>query len=77
MAVSEDGSPLGVAIEKGMVDLAKELIRQGADVNRRVKGDSPFGLAISHACKEGNGDLTLADMLLEHGADINVGTGGW
>ena len=76
-AVSEDGSPLGVAIEKGMVDLAKELIRQGADVNRRVKGDSPFGLAISHACKEGNGDLTLADMLLEHGADINVGTGGW
>jgi ankyrin repeat protein len=76
-AVSEDGSPLGVAIEKGMVDLAKELIRRGADVNRRVKGDSPFGLAISHACKDGNGDLTLADMLLEHGADINMGTWGW
>ena len=76
-AVSRGGSPLGIAIENGMVDLAKELIRQGADVNRRVKGDSPFGLAISHACNEGSGDLTLADMLLEHGADINVGTRGW
>jgi ankyrin repeat protein len=76
-AASEGGSPLGVAIEEGMIDLAKELIRRGADVNRRGKGDSPFGLAISHACNKGNGDLTLADMLLEHGADINVGTGGW
>jgi ankyrin repeat protein len=76
-AVSEDGSPLGVAIEKDMIDLAKELIRQGADVNRRVKGDSPFGLAINHAFNKGNSDLTLADMLLKHGADINVGTRGW
>jgi hypothetical protein len=68
---------LGVAVKKGMVGLAKELILYRADVNQRVKGDSPFGLAVSHARKEGNGDLTLADMLLEHGADINMGTGRW
>ena len=76
-AVSEDGTPLGVAIKMGMIDLAKELIHRGADVNRRGKGDSPFNLAVNLACNEGKGDLTLADMLLEHGADCNLGIREW
>jgi ankyrin repeat protein len=76
-AVSVDGSPLGVAIDKGMIDLAKELIRRGVDVNRRVGMSSPFDEAIQYACDEGNGDLTLANMLLEHGANINGGNGAW
>ena len=75
--VSKDGTPLGVAIKMGMINLARELIHRGADVNRRGKGDSPFNLAINHACNEGKGDLTLADMLLEHGADCNLGTREW
>ena len=75
--VSGDGTPLGVAIKMGMIDLAKELVHRGADVNRRGKGDSPFNLAINRACNEGKGDLTLADMLLEHGADCNLGIREW
>jgi ankyrin repeat protein len=75
--VSEDGSPLGAAIDKGMLNLTKELIRQGVNVNRRLTEDSPFGLAITYACDKGDGDLTLADMLLEYGADVNGGSGAW
>ena len=74
-AVAEDGSVLSCAIKKGMLSIAKELLRRGADPNRKTQHDTPFSQAIYHACHKANGSLDLADLLLERGADINGGNG--
>jgi ankyrin repeat protein len=74
-AASEDGSVLSCAIDKGLKDVVKELLRRGADPNRQVGQDTPFSQAILDACAQGKGDLELADLLLEKGADIDGGNG--
>ncbi|KAI8623610.1 ankyrin repeat-containing domain protein [Xylariaceae sp. FL1651] len=63
-------TPLCLAISSGMIEVAKELIRRGADINRtRTIRHSPFEFAIQHACVEGS--LEIADLLLDLGVNIN------
>jgi ankyrin repeat protein len=68
-AVSEDGSPLAAAIDVGMIPIAHELIRLGADLN--IKGNR--GGLLDIACMRGN--IEMAKILLEKGVDINSGRG--
>lgn len=73
-AVSKNGSILAAAIDKEMIDLAKELLHREVDIHRRGKYQgAPFDLAAKLACKSGSFELT--DLLLEMGADINGGRG--
>lgn len=73
-AVSGVGSILAAAIDKGMIDLAKELLYRGVDIHRRSKyRGAPFDLAAKLACKSSSFELT--NLLLEMGADINGGGG--
>lgn len=68
-AVSENGSALASAINRGMAGIAYELICRGADLSRRGKLGAPFDIA----CRRSN--LELAEVLLERGVDINGGGG--
>jgi len=68
-AISEDGSPLAVAIDAGMIPIAYELIRRGADINRRGE----LGAPLDAACRRGH--IEIAKALLEKGAQINNGRG--
>lgn len=73
-AISESGSILTAAIDMGMIDVAKELLRRGVDIHRRGKHrEAPFDRAIKLACKSGSFELT--NLLLEMGADIDGGRG--
>lgn len=59
-------SLLSVAVEHGLVSLTKQLIKSGAAVNAKTRGeDSPL-LA---ACGAGHGEIV--DLLLAAGADVN------
>jgi ankyrin repeat protein len=62
-------TPLCLAVRDGRVQIARQLIDRGADVNRTTV-HSPFEMAVMHACEEG-GTLELAEMLIEAGVDIN------
>ncbi|KAJ6264017.1 Ankyrin-1 [Drechslerella dactyloides] len=73
-AVSEYGSPLACAISKGMLDIAKELIRRGADVSKDYT-ETPFQAAISLVCDSPTPNFEMADLLLEKGADVNCAGG--
>ncbi|KAI9772775.1 MAG: hypothetical protein M1839_002320 [Geoglossum umbratile] len=73
-AVSENGSILGAAIGRQMVDVAKELLRRGVDIHRRGKYQGPpFDRAVGLACQLGS--FELANLLFEMGADVNGGRG--
>ncbi|KAK6844762.1 hypothetical protein PG995_014872 [Apiospora arundinis] len=65
-------TPLCLALKAGLVDIVKEMIRLGADIHRAI-ASSPFEMAIEFARREA-GTLQLADMLLNHGVDINKDT---
>lgn len=57
---------LSVAAEHSLVSLVKQLIKSGADVNKKLPGeDSP----LMSACEAGRGQIV--DLLLEAGADVN------
>src|SRR5438874_10528684 len=63
-AVSKSGSILTAAIDKEMIDIAKELLHRGVNIHRRGKlRDAPFDVAAGLACKSGN--FELANLLLE------------
>ena len=65
-ALGRQETALFLAARRGMVDLAAELIRLGADVNKHV-----ISTPLDAACEKGH--FRLAKMLLESGADINLG----
>ncbi|KAF2969814.1 hypothetical protein GQX73_g3780 [Xylaria multiplex] len=73
-------TPLSLAISHRLFDIAKELIRRGAAVNRAASW-SPFEMAwkvpfktpMQYAAMEGN--LKMIQFLLNLGADINGRTG--
>ena len=66
---------LHVPCEKGMVEIARLLLRAGVDVEATIWDDhfkktrSPLYLAI------GNGDLTMVELLLEHKVKVNFRDG--
>jgi ankyrin repeat protein len=57
-------SPLGLAVDKGMIEIARWLIRKGANVN--IQQSRPI---IATASK--NLDFPMVDLLLRHGANPN------
>ncbi|KAH7019752.1 ankyrin repeat-containing domain protein [Ilyonectria destructans] len=73
-AMAEDGSVLFYVIKQQMFDAAKDLLHRGANPNRFTKTQTPFTLAIFHACIDRE-LLGLADLLLDKGADVNGGNG--
>jgi len=68
-AVSDDGTILDAAIQRGMTDLAKDMIKLGVDTNFFVKDSSAFAQAARRACDDG--DFELMDLMLRRGADTS------
>ena len=65
-AFSEDGfTPLGLAVFFGHVEIARQLVSAGADVNRPSR--NAIRVAPLHSAVE-SGNPALLDLLLEHGA---------
>ncbi len=60
------GSPVYFALRN--FDLMQRLIAKGADVNVRAYGD----LTVLHQTAAFTGDLEVAKLLIEHGADVNA-----
>ena len=54
------------SVDENRFDITSELLKRGADVNEK---DPTDGTALSHAVRAGN--LAMARLLLEHGADVN------
>ncbi|KAF3931705.1 Ankyrin-1 [Dactylella cylindrospora] len=75
-AVSENGTVLSFAIDKGMTKIAKELIQRGADVHREGPNDScPLTESILFESWEQTGSFEMTDILLQLGVDINCAGG--
>ncbi|XP_071080411.1 ankyrin repeat and EF-hand domain-containing protein 1-like isoform X2 [Haliotis cracherodii] len=64
-------TPLMVACQGGLIDMARFLIENGASVNTR---DNFKWTPLHHACH--SGQLDVVDLLLEHGAEIDASTMG-
>ena len=62
---SKDVTPLYIAALKGLVEVVKALLKQGADVNQLCNGRSPLWIA----AKEGH--VKVVKALLKQGADVN------
>lgn len=60
-------SLLHLACELGYLDIIKILVKQGVDINSKMKYDECSPLMI--ACKKG--DLEMTKLLVELGADVN------
>ncbi|XXH00620.1 hypothetical protein Hte_006968 [Hypoxylon texense] len=85
--VSTDGAALHVACLKGMVDLAKELIKAGADVNPTASdtAGTPLTSALLHGSEDYSGGnapvkfgyskMELVDILIGAGANIAAQAG--
>ncbi len=69
LANAKGETPLMMAAIKGQLDLAKELIARGADVNR--PGWTPLHYAVSKA-SEDDSDLKMIALLVEHHAYIDA-----
>jgi len=66
MAIAKDGDIFS-AVEDGNISKLQSLISAGADVKARTKWDeTPLHIAADR------GNVEIAKVLLEHGADINV-----
>ncbi len=70
--VTEQGTPLDVAIGSNAGDVAKLLLENGADPNlfRHETGYSP---PLLRACYMHDLDISVIEKLLEHGANVNAG----
>ena len=67
LVAQTDGDRLIQAAQNGDIDLARELLAKGADVDAKTRyGATP----LFFACDKGN--VALAKLLLEKGADVNV-----
>ncbi|MDH1657963.1 ankyrin repeat domain-containing protein [Pseudomonas mosselii] len=64
-------TPLMEACWRGDIEEARQLIKDGADVNARNKnGTTPLMYAKTYAFSTGN--ITLIELLLKNGADIDA-----
>ncbi|KAK6534122.1 hypothetical protein TWF281_005460 [Arthrobotrys megalospora] len=71
-AVSSDGSVLAHAINQGMISIAKELIKKGADIHRELpEYYCPFSLSMIQGDKNAAPDFEIADTFLRLGVDVN------
>ncbi|KAH8200508.1 hypothetical protein TruAng_005338 [Truncatella angustata] len=71
---SDDGWALQTAATEGHVDVVKELLSRDANVNARTSNPGfPQQTALQGACELGRAEIV--DILLEHGADPNLGGG--
>ncbi len=63
-----DGTPLHDAARKGLIEIARRLIRYGADVNTRKDWQARTPLHFAAACNQ----LRMVDFLLSSGAELDV-----
>lgn len=59
-------TPLGIAIQKGEIDLVKKLVEYGADVNEKSFGMTPLMIAARY------NKVEIIKILLANGANINA-----
>ncbi|MCH5600242.1 ankyrin repeat domain-containing protein [Niabella ginsengisoli] len=70
-AYSKDGLfPLWRAAADNNIEIAKILLKRGANVKQRDKIKPAFSTAISYPCQEGY--LDMVKLLVENGADVNI-----
>lgn len=60
-----ENPPLFVAVKNPGVELVRQLLNDGADVNTKVEGFSIF----SHACIGASAEIVR--LMMDHGADVN------
>ncbi|EPS35534.1 hypothetical protein H072_11049 [Dactylellina haptotyla CBS 200.50] len=73
-SISNNGTPLVCAMERGMLEVSKDLIKRGADIHREVpKYYYPFTSSIFYGEGAQLPNFELSDMLLGMGVDINGG----
>ncbi|UNE35905.1 ankyrin repeat domain-containing protein [Vermiphilus pyriformis] len=70
---SPEETPLSCAVKENKIDVAKLLIKWGADINRRdSQGNTPLIEANCHS------DLPMVQLLINLGADVNISDNdGW
>lgn len=73
---SPAGWPLQAAATQGHIAVIQEFIARGADINAMTTNEGyQGGTALQVACRFGQTEIVR--LLLEHGADPNLGAGGW
>ena len=58
-------TPLYLAVTKGHIKIVKELLNNGAEVDKKVFGVTPFSKAMME------NQINIAKILLKHGADVD------
>ena len=69
----DDGTPLYFAVTGAQMEVIRLLLAKGADVNARTRG----GETALHAAARCNTTTDIAELLIEHGADVNFGAAKW
>jgi len=69
--VTGERTPLMEACIKNDIEAVRDLLESGENPNaKNINGTTPLMYAKSTAVR--NGDLTILELLAEHGADINA-----
>jgi beta-lactamase regulating signal transducer with metallopeptidase domain len=66
-SLTQDGTPLILAVRRGNLELVKKLLEEGADINLSSPGD---GNPLINACLYGKEQIAL--FLIDKGADVNA-----
>jgi len=75
-SIQQAGTPLQTAAWAGQLVVARYLLDHGADVDRRVPGESGFYTTATPLCIAAmNGHKAVVELLLAHGANVNGGGG--
>jgi L-ascorbate metabolism protein UlaG (beta-lactamase superfamily) len=61
-------TPLGLAVQNSLAEVAELLLKNGADINRP---SGPFGWTVLHYAAV-RGDKSMVELLLDKGADLGV-----
>ena len=69
----DDGTPLYFAVTGAQMEVIRLLLAKGADVNARTRG----GETALHAAARCNTTTDIAELLIEHGTDVNFGAAKW